>query len=250
MIYPNTICLTVDVEWAQPAILADLVKCFDERGLKATFFVTHADVNVGSHEYAIHPNFRPLGGTMRRLRQEHGTDWLHWQEQDIYQYVLKFTLEYAPQARGTRSHGLFYDTNMFRVYGGLGLEYDSNQFLPLVPHLQPFWKEYGILELPIYYMDHFDICHGLSDYKVSSLKLEQPGLKVFDFHPNIVLMNSPTEAHYETCKPDHYHDYTWLVENRYQGHGSRSLFLDLLDEIATRNLPTLTLGEINRALRG
>jgi len=43
---PNLICLSVDEEWANPEVLADLRRLFDERGLRATFFCTQPGWSV------------------------------------------------------------------------------------------------------------------------------------------------------------------------------------------------------------
>src|SRR5262249_35907583 len=57
-LHPDTLCFTVDVEWAAPEVLADIVRLFDTYGVKATFFVTHQGVSVPGHERGLHPNFR------------------------------------------------------------------------------------------------------------------------------------------------------------------------------------------------
>ena len=63
---PRTICFTVDVEWAADEVLADLRGLFDQHGVRATFFVTHAGVKVPGHERGLHPNFRRDGDTYER----------------------------------------------------------------------------------------------------------------------------------------------------------------------------------------
>ena len=55
---PGTICFTVDVEWAHPAVLQDVRDLFDMHGVRATFFCTHAGIDVGPHERGLHPNYR------------------------------------------------------------------------------------------------------------------------------------------------------------------------------------------------
>src|SRR4051812_40862134 len=64
---PDVVCLTVDVEWAHPVVLADLVSLFNEAGVAATFFVTHAGVELPGHERGLHPNFRRNGDSYRAL---------------------------------------------------------------------------------------------------------------------------------------------------------------------------------------
>ena len=57
----NTVCFSVDVEWAAEAVVEDLCRLFREHGIAATFFVTHAGVLAPGHERGLHPNFRRDG---------------------------------------------------------------------------------------------------------------------------------------------------------------------------------------------
>src|SRR5260370_29652209 len=84
----DVICLTIDIDWAAPSVLHDLVERLDERGLKATFFCTHDGIAVSGHERALHPNFRHSGDTMRKLRSEFGPDWEGLTEAEIYELVV------------------------------------------------------------------------------------------------------------------------------------------------------------------
>jgi hypothetical protein len=52
---PGTICFTVDVEWAHPAVLQDVRVLFDMHGVRATFFCTHAGVDVDRMSAAFTP---------------------------------------------------------------------------------------------------------------------------------------------------------------------------------------------------
>src|SRR5215467_362144 len=146
---PGTICLTVDVEWAHPAVLEDVVDLFDMHGVRATFFCTHADIDVGSHERGLHPNYRRNGTTLKRLAAAIGAGAAACiDESELYRHVLRTTLQFAPEAKGARSHSLFYDSLMMSLYREFGLEYDSSYQLPLTSDLRPIWKEYDVLELP------------------------------------------------------------------------------------------------------
>lgn len=245
---PDTVCLTVDVEWAHPEILADLVRQLDQRGLRATFFCTHDGIEVPGHERALHPNFRRAGDTMKRILREAGEAFADWGEPEIYRRVVAITQAFAPEAVGVRSHSLYYDSDLLPVYRRAGLRYDSSCFLPLAPGLTPVCKEHDILELPIYYMDHIDLVDGMTGYRVEDLRLDRPGLKVLDFHPNIVFVNPSNEGQYLASKRD-YSNPERLLEQRLPGRGARSLFLDLLDHLASRRLPVATLGEVNAAWR-
>jgi hypothetical protein len=53
------------------------------------------------------------------------------------------------------------------------------------------WKQHEILEIPTCYGDHFDVMTGATGRHT---RLTRPGLKVLDFHPNIVYLNSSSDS--------------------------------------------------------
>ena len=244
-----TVCFTVDVEWAHPAVLQDIRDLFDEHGVRATFFCTHGGIDVGRHERGLHPNYRRNGSTLKELTGkmgEHAAAGID--ESDLYRYVLRTTLDFAPEAKGARNHSLFYDSLMMPLYREFGLEYDSSYLLPLTPGLQPIWKEYDVLELPIYFSDHFELKTGATGLDIALLHLDRPGLKTINLHPNMVYLNAISDQHYLASKA-FYHDPERLLEARFPGRGIRSMALDLLEHVASKNLLTATLGEVNQRWR-
>jgi peptidoglycan/xylan/chitin deacetylase (PgdA/CDA1 family) len=246
---PGTICFTVDVEWAHSAVLRDVRDLLDRYGVRATFFCTHGGIEVGSHERGLHPNYRRNGATLKEFVAEIGAAAAaSIDESDLYRQVLRTTLDFAPEAKGARSHSLFYDSLMIPLYREFGLEYDSSYQLPLTPRLQPIWKEYDVLELPIYFSDHFELKTGATGFEVSLLRLDRPGLKVINLHPNMLYLNAVSDQHYTSTK-SFYHDPERLLDARFSGHGIRSMVIDLLEDVVLRNLPTATLGEVNEAWR-
>ncbi|HXZ03116.1 MAG TPA: hypothetical protein VEI03_24220 [Stellaceae bacterium] len=240
---PNTVCFTVDVEWASPAVLDDLRALFDDHGIVATFFVTHAGVVVPGHERGLHPNFRRSSDTYRRL-----PDAATRSDEEVQDHVVTTTLAFAPEAKGVRSHSLHYDSTLLPLYRRLGIEYDCSYQMPFVDGLRPFWKHHGIIEIPTYYADHFDIMNGVTDFDFARLGLERPGLKVLDFHPNIVYVNAPTDPFYVTTK-GFFHDPARLLAARHPGRGIRTFLLDLLSHVASRRIPTAPAGAINALWR-
>jgi peptidoglycan/xylan/chitin deacetylase (PgdA/CDA1 family) len=246
---PRTICFTFDVEWAHPAVLTDIRDLFDKYAVRATFFCTHEGIDVGSHERGLHPNYRRNGATRKQLAGDIGAAAAaSIDECDLYRYVLRTTLNFAPEAKGARSHSLFYDSLMMPLYREFGLEYDSSYQLPLTPGLQPIWKEYDVLELPIYFADHFELKTGATGFDIARLHLDRSGLKVINLHPNMLYLNAFSDQHYISTKA-FYHDPERLLGARHQGRGIRSMVVDLLEDVASRNRPTATLGEINAQWR-
>lgn len=237
----DDIVITVDVEWAHPEILADVVGLLDERGLRATFFCTHAGIDVAGHERALHPNFRRSRNPSARELSPDATD------RDFYSAILSRCRDYCPDAIGVRAHSLISDSELLHVYGYAGLQYDSSYMLPLAHRLEPVWKGDGILELPIYYMDHWDMREQATRFNLSAIDLAAPGLKVFDFHPNLIFMNAAVESDYLEMRP-HFHDPDWIRNNRRAGKGARTIFTELLDAMDPRSA-SVTLGDVNQRWR-
>ena len=242
------ICLTFDVEWAHPEVLEDVLKLLNDRGLKGTFFCTHEGIEVPGHERGLHPNFRVHGETVKKIRAELGPDFDKLGESELYRLVGKRTHEFAPEALGVRAHSLHYDSLLPRLYHQSGLQYDASYFMPLTANLAPLWKEFDVLEIPTYFIDHFELKTGRTGFKVENLRLEEPGIKVLDFHPNMIFINAATDAQFQGCK-DFYHDPKRLLQNRSTGRGIRTLFIDLIDLLAKRSLSTITMGEVSAEQR-
>jgi hypothetical protein len=240
----DCICLTIDVEWAASAVLDDLRHTLDSYGIRATFFCTHAGIEVPGHERALHPNFRRGGDTIRALAHAAGPAFADWSETDLYRAVVQMTRSFCPEAVGVRAHSLYYDSLLLDVYHQAGLVYDSTYLLPLVPRLAPVLKEYDVLELPIYYNDQFDMKAQATGFRVGPLQLDRPGLKVCNFHPNTFYINATSHQQYLETKP-YYKDPERLRAARSPGRGTRTLLFDLLEHIAAKRLRTATLREVN-----
>ena len=237
------LALTVDVEWAHPTVLADILQLIESRGLRATFFCTHPDVEVPGHERALHPNLRRAGNTTVPpdvLRAAASDDVA------FYRAAVAAAQAWCPEARGVRAHSLISDSDLFPIYSDAGLHYDSSYLLPLTSGLAPVWRGSGIVEIPIYYMDHWDVREQATGFSIDGLGLERPGLKVVSFHPNLVYLNAATERDYLEARP-HYHDPMWLTAHRNSGPGVRTLFLSLLDRLAGRETPLL--GDVDAVWR-
>lgn len=244
----HTICITIDVDWASPEVLDDMIRLINERGIKATVFCSHPGIVAPGHERAIHPNFRKNGDSMKKLRLEKGALFDDMSESDVYKYIVGHSLSFCPEAVGVRAHSLIYDSQILPLYHAAGIEYESNYLLPLTEGLHPVWKEYDMLEIPIFFNDHFELKSGATGFDPERIGLNKPGLKVLQFHPNMVFINASSNDRYLKCK-EHYHNHDALLEMRAGGRGARSLFMDVLDFIQTSEIPTATLSEVNASWR-
>jgi hypothetical protein len=225
----HDVCVTIDVEWAHPEILSDVRALLDERSISATFFCTHPGIEAPNHERAIHPNFRrtgnsALGGAPPELAAN---------DRAFYRHIVSAARAWYPDAVGVRAHSLITDSDLLPIYRDFGFRYDSSYMLPLAPGLAPVARARGVVELPIYYMDHWDLSERATGFALDALSLATTGLKILVFHPNLIAINAGAYADYEACRP-HYHDPEWLRAHRRPGRGTRTLFLDVLDALAGR----------------
>ncbi|MGH9721187.1 MAG: hypothetical protein ACRD8O_13310 [Bryobacteraceae bacterium] len=239
--------MTIDVEWAPPELLADVVSLIRQAGIPATFFCTHAGVDAGGHERGLHPNFRQTGDTMKRIRAEAGELFPSLPQADVYERVMEVTHSFCPEAAGVRTHSLFYDSELLPIYNRRGLQYDASYFIPLVSSA-PFWKAYNIVEFPLFYMDHHDLITQATSFSIGRLGLDQPGLRVLDFHPHMLYLNAAMEDDYQQAKP-HYLDEAALLARRRPGRGVRTLFLDLLDTLSRGAVRCIDLATANAEFR-
>jgi len=235
----NTVCFTVDVEWAAQAVVDDIKTLFDDYDMEATFFVTHADVAVPGHERGLHPNFRRNGDTYRSLADAGGMT-----DEAINRHIVTATRAFAPEAKGVRAHSLHSDSTLLPLYRELGLEYDSCYQMPLVEGIRPFWIYGPLVELPIYYGDSLDLSMGMTDFQVARLALDRPGLKVLNFHPNTVYINADSNTALAATRA-FYHDPEKLRMARNNSRGVRTLLLDTLEYVRRHEIPTALLQSVN-----
>lgn len=220
------ISITFDTEWSPDPIIADTISLLDQYGVDATLFSTHRDgVTAEGHERGLHPNF--IG------------------ESSSDPEVLADISNKFPEATGLRSHSMYVHSPLRQHYETHGIRYESNYMQYLVEDLRPFWLYGGIIQLPVYFMDDMWLRtrgqkSSLPD--VSSL-LESDGLKVLDFHPIHVFLNTPSIEYYEQHR-DNYQDPVALQKERASGLGVRDLFIALLEFISNNNIDTAPLGDI------
>lgn len=220
------IVLSLDVDWAPDAVMEPVLDAMRAAGVKCTFFATHAspllmgldDPNV---EVGLHPNFLGNNG-------------------DYDTPLSQLTAAY-PNARGGRSHALYVSSHILRLYKKHGLSYESNNFMPMHQHLHPMMRFERFVSIPFYWSD--DRLEVYSWFDVEALRLDEPGLKVLNFHPIHVFMNTSSEGHYLSWK-QHYQDPDALRAHIGEGAGVGSLFHAVLARIRERNLRTYTMAEI------
>ena len=216
--------LTVDIDWATDEVIADTVDLIEEAGVSATWFVTHDTPMISRlrdnprFELGIHPNFNfLLAGDPRN-----GADCAA---------VIDALLSLVPEARSVRSHSMAQSSVLLNMFAERGLTHDCNTFVPeeagiaLMP-----WRHWnGMVKVPYFWED--DV-RCLSDCASGIAELAQrPGLKVFDFHPIHVFLNTEVLDRYEAARP-HLADSAALLEQRAKDCvGTRDLLVELTEQV-------------------
>lgn len=220
--------ITLDVDWAPDFMIDAAADALIAREVKATWFVTHASPAIERlrerpelFELGIHPNF--LEGS------SHGATPAE---------VVAHCARLVPEATAVRTHCLLQSTPLHdELLRGSGVSVDLSLFLPHAVGVEPVvqWSPAGrLLRLPYVWQDNMEMYSPEPHFKAADL-LDAPGLRIFDFHPVHVWLNSRAFEPYERLKAEHRLDaVTEMEANRFrtQGPGTMTAFLDLADRLA------------------
>lgn len=215
----DAIVLTLDIDWACDEVLADCIDLVEEAAAPATWFVTHNTPLLhrlranDNFELGIHPNFNPLfEGNGKGAEQ-----------------VIDEILAIAPEAVSVRSHSMVQSSRLLELFRRKGLRFDCNHFIPEQSGiiLKPWRLWNGMIKVPHFWEDDA-ACIYDAGAAVRDL-VRRDGLKVFDFHPIHVFLNTEDLARYDQTRGLH-DTAIKLVTHRFSGMGTRTQFLDLLAE--------------------
>lgn len=221
----NVFCLTIDTDWVPDEVLQFTIDLLNKEGINATFFCTNkTDCDFGNHEVALHPNFTSF---------------------DLEKHLSEL-LSLFPEAKGLRSHSLFFTERLRPLLAQKEIFYTSNMMLFEGSQLAPCMISPSTVEFPIYFMDTFNIIMkgANATFQNDIEKLLTDGLKVYDFHPIHIFMNTASFDHYDSFKSV-YHDTNALKKYiNYATYGIRDYFLELLKYISSNNCNHSTLIEL------
>ncbi len=218
----NKVGITFDIDWAPDGVVEYVLSLLEEYQVRATFFATHDSALLKSldsarYEISIHPNFSDSNNHDKTIAE------------------LKAVYH---EALGVRSHGLFQSSHLLQLFINNGLRYDVNTFIPLREGLYPFMRLNKLVCIPYYWEDdaHFS---SQTKFELSELELRKKGLKIYNFHPMHVFMNTDSQEHYSRYKP-FYHQPDILRKHRNSGKGIGTLFKKLIQYLSENILPTYT----------
>ena len=234
----NEKAITLDIDWACDFMLDDVHELLRKHRVKATWFITHDSPAVQSlkeqplFELGLHPNFLP-GSTQGDSEEE----------------IMENLKAFLPEATSVRTHCLVQSVPIlkrFRVNHELLL--DSSLYMPACEGLSLHAMEYGdglrLVRVPYFWGDFSEVQTPDGLQSVDHPRYNVMGLKVFNFHPIHVYLNTANFAQYDklknevrlqTATPEDIELYRNKTE-----YGVRDFFLSLLAELENKTTSTLT----------
>ncbi len=192
--WKNKIFITFDVEWVSDFVLAHVLDLLEKAKVKATFFATHPTSlleKIQANELfdlGLHPNFNfLLEGDFRYGKN--------------YQEVVDYYLAIVPTAVSFRSHALTQNTLILNYCKQKGLSHESNLLLPYLTGINatPYQCNATKLVRAPFVWDDYTTCLNKATFDLHAV-LETTGIKVFNFHPLHVFLNSCNLDVYEVSK--------------------------------------------------
>lgn len=240
--YDNDIYLTFDTDWADDAVVRDSIDLLDARGVAGTVFATHTSpllLELARHpriEVGLHPNFNPLLDTAPRAAAE---------------AILAGIHEAFPAAVSVRSHSLFQSSRLQQLFAGRGLVFEVNQFIPSWSGMacRPYREITGMIRVPYFWEDDVHVmamANGLVREWSADAMLDHAGLKVFDFHPIHVFLNTERMDRYDRSRDAH-RDAARLAAHRCPLRGTRTFLIDLIDRGLARGFQFRRVADIREA---
>ncbi len=226
--------LTGDQDWAPTWTVERELRTAAEVGSAVHLFATNDDPLVREPPpgltLGIHPNFLP--------GSSHG---------DSAEAVVKHCRELVPGSTTCRTHGFAESTYWLAALGRHGIRADSNTCLMLQPGIVPLMHASGLLRFPVFLEDDV-LMHwagGVPPLDAVAEHLFTPGLKILNFHPAHVGINSRSVAHYQAVRRS-LSDGAGEATFAHRERGIADLLHDVLAEIARRGHPMLSFPELQR----
>jgi len=212
--------ITFDIDWAHDEVIFDVYSLVSKFEIDTTWMVTHETETLkdlsksGKCELGIHPNFNFLLEGDFRLGKS-------------AREVVGQMMNLLPNAKVARSHSVCQSSRISQIFSLEGIKFESNDYIPAnqVNFIQPWTLENGLVKVPYFFSDEL-ACVRPTPNNVSLISRKD--LKVFDFHPIHVFLNTESIDRYERTRPVHQNPKE-LIKHRYQGYGTRSRLIELME---------------------
>lgn len=219
-VHQSDIYLTFDIDWACDDVLADTIDLVEKANVTATWFITHNTPLLArlranqKFELGVHPNFNYL----LEGNPKNGRD-----AEEVIDRVLRI----VPEAKAIRCHSMTQNSKLSQLFVDKGFTHDCNHLIPEQSDisLKPWRLWNGLIKVPHFWEDDA-VCIYEVNTPVQEL-MSRGGLKVFDFHPIHIFLNTEKLERYERTRAFHRNSGE-LIKHRYAGEGTRTALKTLL----------------------
>ena len=181
--------LTFDIDWAPDYIINDISDRLKKLKIKSTWFVTHDSPAIQKLkknsliELGIHPNFFSNSTQGKNIDE-----------------ILRNLKKIVPNAKSIRTHGLLQSSEILLKFQKYGIKNDVSILLENQPFLGIHYSKYlKIKRFPYYWEDDVEIKNKI-DFNDSEKHMYIQGLKIFNFHPIHIFLNSASMTNYNKMK--------------------------------------------------
>lgn len=194
---------TSDVDWAPESMIEGCLEA--HRDVPLTMFATHPSEALRHRRHVgVHPNFRS-GSTQGSSPAE------------VIQYVKTLS-----DGDFYRCHGFYEDTNISVQLKNSGYVFDSNLALHLQDYVIPLRHQSGTTRYPVTLEDDYLLRETGLNWEKIRAHLDAPGLKIFNFHPIHITLNTPSLDYYEAHRGN---------PERYSGEGAATTLDKIIDYV-------------------
>ena len=194
--WQDKIFITFDIDWASDFVLEEVISLIENLKIPSTWFITHSTPLINRlrknplFELGIHPNFNFLleGSPQNGKNAEEVIDQL---------------FEIVPEALSIRSHSMTQSTILQDIFLKKGITHDANHFIPVQSNitLKPWVLWNGLIKVPYFWEDDL---HCMYKETIPCVNfLEWSGIKVFNFHPIHIYLNTDHLQRYENSRDFH-----------------------------------------------
>jgi hypothetical protein len=229
---PDDMVLTFDTDWVSQALLDCSLRLLEAAGVKATIFCT-GPYDLGSSglfEAGLHPNFLPDST-----------------QGDSPEATMLFLRSLYPEAVGSRSHKYYWHSGIRPLLLRHDVTYDCSLLLIQQPHLRVY-DHLGLKRIATWWSDNIHLLHKEDFTRFDLPGLHEPGIKVLDFHPIHVALNTPSLEWYRkvmsTLPPVSELTGEIVDAVRHDGFGVATLLASVAERIVAGQGSGLTLREV------
>lgn len=183
------VAVTIDTDWASDEVMEYAIDLLLKYKVKTTWFITNDSNatrklfdNRDIFEVGIHPNFL-FNSTQGSSVEE----------------IMFNLLSIHPQAKIMRTHSLYQSTPMFETVLNKfpGIKIDVSLFLPYEKHISSHryytvsgYNRAYIVRIPYIWEDDYEMYLPKPNFKFDMGRFSGNGIKIFDFHPIHIALNS------------------------------------------------------------